>query len=280
MKPTMENKLCFYMAPVPGITSYYDMLDISAEYGFCKIEGFNMLDFAEPDIDVARKIREYADSLGISFSCFSVYINLVGEDREGQLARLLKYADVAKELGSPYLHHTIAADFCNPDEVIANSELYYKRGIEAVRKVYDYCESIGVKAIYEEQGFIFNGIDSYAKFLDEVGRDVGVLCDFANICQSGDKLENFINRFGKRCVHAHIKDVTLNNIKGDTGYPLLVGGFMHETEIGKGDIDINGAIKLLSECGYNGYYGIEYSSPDTQSRIDDAVSYLNSVMNN
>ena len=107
-----------------------------------------------------------------------------------------------------------------------------------------------------------------------------MLCDFANICQSGDKLEDFIRRFEKRCVHAHIKDVTLNNVRGATGIPLLGGGYMHEAEIGKGDIDIDGAIKFLSECGYDGCFGIEYGSPDTRDRIDDAVSYLDSVMKN
>lgn len=274
----MNSKLCFYSAPLPEIKSYYDMLDISAEYGFDKIEGFNMLDFSEPDIDAAKKVREYADSLGIGFSCFSVYINLVGDDRDEQLARLIKYADVAKALGSPFLHHTIAADFENPDKVISNRELYFKRGIEAVRNVYDYCESIGIRAIYEEQGFVFNGIEGYSRFLDEVGREVGVLCDFANICQSGDKIEDFIARFGKRCVHAHIKDVSLNNIQSKTALPLLSGGFMHEAEIGKGDINIENALKLLSDCGYNGYFGIEYGSPDRKDRIDNAVSFLDAIL--
>ncbi len=276
----MKNKLCFYSRPLPGIKSYREMLDISAEYGFDKIEGFCMLDFAEPDIEAAKELRKYADSLGIGFSCFSVYINLVGDDRDEQLARILKYADVAKELGSPYLHHTIAADFCNPDKTTANRELYFERGIEAVRKVYDYCESIGIRAIYEEQGYIFNGVNSFGEFLDKVGRDIGVVCDFANICQSGDKIEDFIKRFGKRCVHAHIKDVSLNNIQGETGLPLLGGGFMHEAEIGKGDINIDGALKLLSECGYDGYFGIEYGSPDGKERIDNAVSFLDAILKN
>ena len=54
----MRNKLCFYMAPLPSIKSYYDMLDMSAEYGFDKIEGFCMLDFSEPDIEAAKKINQ------------------------------------------------------------------------------------------------------------------------------------------------------------------------------------------------------------------------------
>ncbi len=274
----MRNKLCFYMAPLPSIKSYYDMLDMSAEYGFDKIEGFCMLDFSEPDIEAAKKIRKYADSLGIGFSCFSVYINLVGDDREEQLSRILRYADVAKELGSPHLHHTIAADFLNRDEVLGNRELYFERGIETVRTVYDYCESIGIKAIYEEQGFVFNGVDGYARFLDTVGRDVGVVCDFANICQSGERIAGFIKRFGKRIVHVHIKDAIFSDVQSDTAYPIIGGGFMQETEIGKGDIDIEGAIKLLSEFGYNGYFGIEYQSPDNKKeRIDNAVSYINSI---
>ena len=114
----MNDKLCFYSPPFPKVKSYFDMVDISAEYGFKCIEGFNVLEFQQPDAEAAKKVRKYADIREIGFSCFSVYINLVGDDREDRIRILKGYADVAKILGSPYLHHTIANNFNDPQAVL------------------------------------------------------------------------------------------------------------------------------------------------------------------
>lgn len=271
----MNDRICFYSPPFPKIKSYFDMIDVTMEYGLKYIEGFNVLDFECPDIVAAKKIREYADNNGIGFSCFSVYINLVGDDRREQVEKLKGYADVAKILGSPYLHHTIANDFQNPHNILPNKEKFFQRGLEAVREIYDYCDSLGIKAIYEEQGYLFNGIEGYRRFLDEVGRDVGVLADFANICQAGDKIEDFIEAFSGRIVHAHIKDVFMSSEQGETGLATLTDDFMHPTLVGQGDVDIKKGIEILKNIGYTGWYGLEYgASEDDCVTIDDALKYI------
>ncbi len=271
----MNDKICFYSPPFPKVKSYFDMVDLSVEYGLKYIEGFNVLEFEHPDVESAKKIREYADGKGIGFSCFSVYINLVGNDSKEQVEKLKGYADVAAILGSPYLHHTIANNFTDPQAVLPYKEEFFQKGISAVREIYDYCESLGIKAIYEEQGYLFNGIEGYRRFIDEVGRDIGVLADFANICQAGDRIEDFIDAFSGRIVHAHIKDVTLSQLKGENGLPTLAGNFMHEAPVGEGDVDIKKGIDLLIKSGYKGRYGLEYGAPDDNSRaVDEALSYI------
>ena len=67
----MNDRICFYAKPFSWVKSYMDMIDLSVKYGFKYIEGFNMLDFEVPDLDAAKKIREYADTKDIKFSCFS-----------------------------------------------------------------------------------------------------------------------------------------------------------------------------------------------------------------
>ena len=62
----MNDRICFYSQPFSSVQTYYDMIDVSAEYGMKYIEGFNMLDFAEPDIEAAKKIRKYADEKGVN----------------------------------------------------------------------------------------------------------------------------------------------------------------------------------------------------------------------
>lgn len=273
----MDSKLCLYWPPYPEIKSYYDMIDASVAYGFSHLEGFSNLDFSTPDTENAKRIREYADSKGISFSCFSVYINLVGKDSSEMAERLRGYAEVAKILGSPYLHHTVVNDFTDPENVLPYWDEFFKKGIEAIRNIYDFAESLGVRTIYEEQGFLFNGIDGIGRLLDSVNRDVGIVADFANIYQAGENPEEFIKVFGERVVHAHIKDIALLPERGKEGLKTLSQSFMHERKIGEGIVDIKGCIDLLKACGYNGFYGIEYTAKsfDEMKSIIDTLKTMN-----
>lgn len=252
------KKLCFYSPPFPNVKSYYEMIDLAAQYKLPAVEGFCFFEFSEPDEDEAKKIKEYADSKNILFPCFSVFVDLAA-DKEN-IQKLKKYAHVAKILGSPYLHHTIVGEFEKSERVLPHKEELFKNGIKAVREIYDYSESIGVKTIIEEQGYIFNGVEGFGNFLKAVERNVGVVADFGNIYESADNLYDFLKEFAHLVVHAHIKDVTLSDINYDgKGLESLNGKYMYESEIGKGIVNIEKAVKILKDAGYNGYYGIEYS---------------------
>ena len=103
-----HDRFCLYMPPLTSIRSYKEMVDYAAEHGIRKLETLNMLDLSTPDLEVARELKAYADAKGITFPCVSVGLSLVDEDREERIEELKRYADNAKILGSPSLHHTIA----------------------------------------------------------------------------------------------------------------------------------------------------------------------------
>lgn len=273
----MNNKIAFYAPPFPAVTDYFKMIDSAESFGLSAVEGFNIMNLNTPDIEIAKRIREYADSKNIIFPCMSVYINVA---EEGAEETLKGYAEVAKILGSPYLHHTIISEFSDPSKVVPFKEELFNRGINVVRTVYDYCESIGIRAIYEEQGYIFNGVKGVERFLNVVDREIGLVADFANICQSGDELVDYLNTYKGRFVHAHIKDVTLTeeNLTGE-GLPTLNGKYMNEVPVGNGEMKIKEGIEILKNSGYEGYYGIEYGakeegSPDILSGLELVDSLL------
>ena len=277
----MKNKISFYAPPFPRIKSYYDMIDVSAEFGFSHVEALNIFEFEKPDIEVAKKLKAYADSKNIKFCCFSVFINLVGDDSEKMIKKLKGYADCAAILGSPYLHHTIAYECCEPDKVIPYKDELFEKGVRAVQEIYDYAEKIGVKAIYEEQGFIFNGIDGIGKLIDAVDREIGIVADFGNIAQSGDDLLEFIEKYSDRIVHAHIKDAFLTD-KPISVHSLktLTGRYMTETNIGEGVVKIKEAIDLLVKFGYEGFYGTEFAAQnDNSPYISKALDFVDSCFN-
>lgn len=271
----MNKKMCFYSLPFPHVKSYYEMIDLAAEYGLNAVEGYGFLEFDEPDIEVAKKIREYADKKNVSFTCFSVAVKFAAKNIE----RLKKYADVAKILGSPYLHHTIVGECSNPSNVLPNKEEFFQDGIKAVREIYDYAESIGIKALYEEQGYIFNGIEGFGRFLKEVGRDVGVLLDFGNIYESTDGLLDFIEEFKERIVHVHIKDVKLlESNEGNNGLATLNGKYMFDANVGEGVAKVKEAIDLLKKYGYKGFYSLEIGEEEENPSfvMSDAIDVIKS----
>lgn len=263
----MNSKICFYTVPYPRIKNYFDMIDEAAASGLSSVEGFSTLDFKEPDTEMAKRIKEYADEKKITFPCFSVYANIVGSKREEMIEKLKGYAECAKILGSPYLHHTIAGEFSDPLKVLPFKEEFFSQGISGVREIFDYCESIGISAIYEEQGYIFNGISGVERLLNAADRDIHLVADFANIYQSADNVYDYINAFKGRFVHAHIKDITLTFENPGEGLATLTGKFMNEVPVGEGIVDVKKVVQLLKESGYNGYYGIEYGAKSDDSPV-------------
>ena len=255
------NNICFFTIPFPHIKSYFDLIDCSVEHGLTHLEGFCRFELETPNLNAARKIKAYADEKGIKFSCFSVFINLIGQDAAQMLERLKSFVDVCSILECPYLHHTIVSNYINPDEVLCNGEENFKKGITAVREICDYAEGLGIKTIYEDQGYIFNGVEGFGRFLKEVDRNVGVVADFGNIYQAGNTPEEFINTFGHLVKHVHIKDVLIkdDNHTGE-GYKTLDNKYMFEVPFGCGCVDVQGLIALLKSKGYNGFYGLEFAA--------------------
>lgn len=255
------SKICFYSVPHPSISSYFDLIDYSVSHGLTHLEGFCRFELTLPDKQAAKKIKAYADAKGISFSCFSVFVNLISDDAPEMIERLKGFAEVCAILECPYLHHTIASNFSNPEEVLCKGEENFQKGIKAVGKIYDYAEGLGVKTIYEEQGYIFNGVNGFGRFLKEVDRNVGVVVDFGNIYQAGNTPEEFINAFGHLVKHVHIKDVLIkdNNATGQ-GFKTLDNKYMFEVPAFKGCVDIRGLIARLESKGYKGFYGLEFAA--------------------
>lgn len=276
----LNPKLCFYSPPYPRVKSYFDMIDVASEYNMKAVEMINFFEFENPDKEMAKKIRAYADEKNIKIACMSLFINLADEDEEGTYQRLKDYADIALILGSPYLHHTIINEFRTPDDIIPYEEELFKKGIAMVRKSYDYAKSIGIQTIYEEQGFVFNGIKNFRRFLDEVDRDVKVVADFGNVYESVNDIEEFIEEFSDKIVHVHFKDLVYTK-ENETGkaYKTLRGLYMNEVKIGTGIIDFKKCIDLLKKNNYNGYYTIEYGVSDDESKdMDEVLEYLNSLL--
>ena len=252
---------CLYMPPLTTIGSYREMVDYAAAHSIRYLETLNILDLSTPDLQVARDLKAYADSKGISFPCVAVGLSLVDDDREEAIETVKRYADIAKILGRPYVHHTIAPNFSEPQKIANNFEVYYQRGIAAVREIFDYAATLGIRTIYEDQGFLFNGCKNFSRFLQEVDRNVGVVADFGNIQFVDEHVEAFISKFSDRIVHVHAKDYIVTNgtsreiLPGE--YTSKGGNFLRGCLIGEGSVHTEDAFKALQAIGYKGFVALE-----------------------
>lgn len=255
--------LSLYTPPFSETTSYFDVIDIAKEYGLSHVETINAMEIGPADVEAAKRLREHADKQGITFTCCSFAVNLVGDDRDWAIQYTKDYVDVVKALGSPYFHHTIAMDTYKPGtrELKEDFEVFYKRGIEAVREIYDYAAERGIRTIFEDQGAIFNGCDNFGRFLNEVNRDVGVVADFGNIVFVDDDPVKFINLCGDKIVNVHVKDykMTINpnreKVQGES--VTRAGNYAMDCPFGEGDIDLKACFEALEKFGYNGNFAIE-----------------------
>ena len=256
-----KNNFCLYMPPVSSIHSYREMVDYAVSHGIQKLETLNILDLGAPDLEAARELKAYADEKGITFPCVSVGLSLGDEDREEAIETVKRYADIAKVLGSPYLHHTIALNFSEPQKIADNFEVFYERGIAAVREIFDYAATLGIRTIYEDQGFLFNGKSNFARFLQEVDRNVGVVADFGNIQFVDEHVEAFIDAFRDRIVHVHAKDyvVTAGGSRDiEPGeYTSRGGNYLRGCLIGEGSVHTEAAFRVLQDIGYHGPVSLE-----------------------
>ena len=275
------SKFCLYMPPVSTIHTYKEMVDYAAAHDIKNLEILNILDFSAPDPNLAKELKAYADSKGISFPCVSVGLSLVDDDRREAIETVKKYADIAKILGSPYLHHTIALNFSDPQYIADNFELFYQRGLEAVREIFDYAATLGIRTIYEDQGFLFNGRKNFGRFLNEVDRNVGVVADFGNIQFADEDVEDFISAFSDRVVHVHVKDYVVtdaasrNKLPGE--YTSKGGNYLQGCLIGEGSVHTDDAFRALQTMGYKGFVALEGDpiGPDEEASFRKNLETVN-----
>lgn len=273
----MHPRLSLYNPPYRKMTSWREMVDLASSLGVSFLECFSLFEFKDPDVDAARALREYADARGVRISCLSVYADLVGEACQTHVCRLKEYAKVASVLGSPFLHHTVAPHFSLTDKGEGELSRAFEAGISAVRRVFDASEEYGVRTVFENQAFLFNGVERYGAFLQCVERNVGIVADFGNIFQADECIEAFLERFAKRVVHVHLKD--MKTVAAPTGSLLsLKGAFVQECDIGDGEVDFSRALSLLKAAGYRGVFSVERHAYETDVDVPKVFSAANSLL--
>lgn len=263
----MKDKIALYISPLSTIGSYYELLDLAYENNIKKVETINCFEFSKPDLSKAKEIKKYADQLGIKFTCVSLAIDLVYDDFKEKIALAKEYAKVAEILGSPYLHHTIVSECYDYEKIKHNKEKFYAQGISAVREIFDYSKALGVQTVIEDQGFLFNGIDMFRRFLNEIDRNIGVVADVGNILFADENIEPFITEFSDKIVNIHLKDFAYSTIQNND-YVTISGKPIKNCILGAGEVNFQEIFKILKAIKYKGNYALECSPVSKNEKQD------------
>lgn len=279
----MNQRISIYTPPHSNMVSYFDVVDFAAELGISNVEIYNTFELSEPDVAFAQNLRRYADDRNVKFICVSLGMNLV-ENTQHNLELAKQYIHVAAALGSPYFHHTIALEIADSEKTLTNFEQYYDIGVSAARELYDYAQSLGIRTLVEDQGFIFNGVDNFKRFLHDVNRDIGVIADFGNIMFVDERIEQFLKAFSQSIVHVHIKDYISTSktagVRPPNSHTTWGGNYLQSCPFGCGSVNFEEAFNLLRSINYTGPISLEHPtvSPEELSTFHENIQFLEAFL--
>ncbi|WP_304105907.1 sugar phosphate isomerase/epimerase [Mycolicibacterium bacteremicum] len=82
---------------------------------------------------------------------------------------------------------------------------------------------------------------------DRLDRRIGIVLDFSHVVASGGDPVEFVDRFGPRIAHVHIRDAVPGNIN---------------LSVGNGAVDFGRGLKALADSGYTGHFSLELETRD------------------
>ena len=258
--------------------------EFAKEQGFWGVELLcSILDTkvdAIPNIAAARKVRSVLDDYNLPMVCYSVGCNALMPDAVDKMCRRI---DIAKELGSPYVHHTLIPGMEIIGEV-ADFHEKIKIVLENAEKIANYANTQGITCIYEEQGRYVNGVENFGFFLHEMKKrckNVGVCADLGNIMYVNETPEAFLQQYIEDVKHVHIKDLLHKENDKSPGMYWRKGkgkSWLRHTMVGHGIVNYSTCMKILKEAGYNGAYALELTHPEPYEQgVQQAFEYLNTL---
>lgn len=218
--------------------------------------------FSDHGVEYAKKVRELHEKEGIPCSCYSYGISYF-PDPQYALKQMKTSADIAAELGSPYLHHTFQCTFDRgviPSEYSTYGKLE-KLFVDFGREIAYYAGEKGLSCIYEDQGYFINTVERLGSLISKIDLpNTGVCLDIGNSLFYDISPETFAGAFAPIIKHVHIKDYVVNESAACPGIgwdATISGKWLKNCLPGSGVVNMERIFGILLSEGYDGYYSLE-----------------------
>ncbi|MBP3375404.1 MAG: sugar phosphate isomerase/epimerase [Clostridia bacterium] len=266
-----------------GKIDHLGMIDKAHELGLEGIE-FTPLpgETFEERSNLAKKLRERADSLGMPIVSYTVNADLYKGSEEANAAeveRLKEQLDIAAILGAPVFRHDVC--WSVPKEgAVRSFDAMLPTIARSAKEITEYAATLGIRTCSENHGFVAQDSDRMERLFNAVGHEnYGLLVDIGNfICVDEDNV-TAVSRVAPYAIHAHAKDFYLSREKKE-GWGVSRGcNYWKGSVIGEGDVDVKRCIEVLKRAGYDGYISIEYEGEkDCIEGIRLGLEYLKTVV--
>jgi len=261
MKPCLF--LCSFDSLFSKGLSLHEAVDMAIEYGIHAVEPFPVKELSTKNLFAAKEFGEYCHKKGVSIPCFSMLSKLEGVNYKEEVERLKGFIDMAAEMGAGLFHHTLVPSLKHSAEQMPIFKQIMPQLISACEEICDYAAQYNITCVYEDQGFVINGVRAYEEFFLSLGRsNKGIVADLGNILFVDEKPQEFVGHFAPNVKHVHVKDYLVKpgsgQFPGGGWYLNANGDYLRGTIIGHGTIDFVQTIKILLRAGYEGYYSIEF----------------------
>lgn len=240
-----------------------EAMRFAKDAGFAGVEITNMAELSTPDVAKAEALGEMARTLGLEIVCMSMGIRLECENWPEQVEILKRYINVTRALGAKMFHHTFVPTLgMQPDQMPTFSDVR-ERLVQAATDVQMYAARFGIDCVYEDQGFLVNGVHDYERLYESLSLpNKGTVADLGNIYFYDEEPARFTAHFLRRVRHVHVKDYLRKNgggqFPGRGWYLSKAGDFLRGTVIGHGTTDFVPIFRTLLRGGYDGWYSLEF----------------------
>ncbi len=266
-----------------GKTDHLGMIDKAHELGLDGIE-FTPLpgETFEERCELAKKLRERADELGMPIVSYTVNADLYkGSDEadKAEVERIKGQLDIAKILGAPVLRHDVCWSVPKTGEVRSFDQML-PTIVKNAREITEYAASLGIRTCSENHGYVAQDSDRMERLFNAVGHEnYGLLVDIGNFSCVDEDNVTAVSRVAPYAIHAHAKDFYLSKDKKE-GYGQTRGcNYFKGAILGEGDVDVKRCVEVLKRAGYDGYLSIEFEgSEDCIEGISKGHEYLKSLI--
>ena len=257
-----------------GVSSYSYNSEIIKQSNFtqyrtidaAKNQGFDAIEFVQlmphngmTKKEYARLLKEHAKERDIEISAYLVGAEMVQPDeasRKAEIKKVCEELDIAAELGVKLFRHDVGGE-------AKGFDLYLPQMADSVREITKYGESLGIKTMSENHGYVFQNGERMEKLVNAVNHpNYGLLCDIGNfLCLNEDPIPE-ITRIAPYTIHVHAKDFLMNkkDICTENGrfYRSKCGTVLIPMPVNEGSVPVRQCIEILKNAGYDGYIDIEY----------------------
>jgi inosose dehydratase len=245
-----------------GEMTVIDVIEWIAENGGEHVEivpiGFEMTD------ELTKEIVAKTKELNLDISSYTIGANFIDKDEselQVEIERVKKEVDIAVALGTKLMRHDVA--YRSPEDTSLDQ---FDQDLPVIVKgcqaVADYAAQFGITTSIENHGYHVQHFDRVQKVIKVVNRD-----NFKTTIDIGNFVVVDINPLAGVAKNAplasmvHVKDFYLRNVDRDPGEGFnksLGGNYWRGAIVGHGDINIQVALQILKDAGYDGYLSLEF----------------------